>query len=235
MLNRYHWARGYGQNREVLELACGSGQGLGYLAQGAKIIFGGDYSESLLRIAQNHYRTRIPLVRLDAQIIPFKDQTFDVVILYEAIYYLKDCESFARESLRVLRPHGILLICTANKDLPDFNASPFSYRYFSPPDFVQLLKPLGFQVESFADCPVDYDHWKQRALSWIKKTIIRLDLMPKTMAGKKVFKRLIFGQLVPLPAELTDDMGAPQIPNRIPVDRKDTVHKVLFAVAQRLA
>lgn len=233
MLTRYHWARSYCQNREVLELACGSGQGLGYLVRGAKKIVGGDYSAPLVRIARHHYRDRIPLLRLDAQAIPFRDQSFDVVLLYEAIYYLPDREAFARECHRVLRSHGVLLLCTANKDLPDFNPSPHSFFYPNPPDFVEWLRPFGFQVECFADSPVDYTNWKQKILSRIKKTTVRFDLMPKTMTGKKIFKRLVFGKLVPLPPELTEVMGPHPFPNPISCERKDMVHKVIFALAQK--
>ncbi len=233
MINRYHWAQRYCQNRDVLELACGSGQGLGYLASGCKRIFGGDYSSPLLRKAKSHYQGRIPLLSLDAQILPFRDNSFDTIILYEAIYYLPDCESFARECHRILRPQGVLLICTANRDLPDFNPSPFSFRYLNPLDFVHLLRPLGLQVECFADCPVNYGNWKQKILSAIKKKMVRFDLMPKTMAGKKLFKRLIFGKLVPLPAELREDLGAPQSLIPILCDRADTTHKVVFVLARK--
>jgi SAM-dependent methyltransferase len=233
MLTRYHWARSYCQNREVLELACGSGQGLGYIARAAKKMVGGDYSPPLLQVARNHYQGRIPLLRLDAQTIPFRDQSFDVVLLYEAIYYLQDREAFARECYRVLRPEGLLLLCTANKDLPDFNPSPYSFFYPNPPDFVHLLRPLGFQVECFADSPVDYGNRKQKFLSGIKRTMVRFDLMPKTMAGKKIFKRLVFGKLVPLPPELGEDLGSPQPPKPIACDRKDTTHKVILALARK--
>ncbi len=233
MLTRYHWARGYIENREVLELACGSGQGLGYLARGAKKMVGGDYSAPLLRMARNHYQGRIPLLRLDAQAIPFRDQSFDVVLLYEAIYYLEDREVFAHECYRVLRPEGLLLLCTANKDLPDFNPSPYSFFYPNPPDLVQWLHPLGFQVKCFADSPVDYGNQKQKILSRIKKAMVRFDLMPKTMAGKKIFKRLVFGKLVSLPPELGENMGPPPHPRAIPCDRKDTTHKVIFALARK--
>lgn len=233
MLTRYQWARSYCQNREVLELACGPGQGLGYLAREAKRMVGGDYSATLLQIARKHYRDRIPLLRLDAQSIPFRDQSFDVVLLYEAIYYLPDREAFARECYRVLRPEGRLLLCTANKDLPDFNPSPFSFFYPNPQDFALLLHPLGFQLECFADFPVDYRKRKQKILSGIKKTMVRFDLMPKTMAGKKIFKRIVFGKLVPLPAELGEDIEFSQHPRPIPCDQKDTTHKVIFALARK--
>jgi SAM-dependent methyltransferase len=173
------------------------------------------------------------LLRLDAQAIPFRDQSFHAILLYEAIYYLPDMETFARECYRVLRPKGVLLLCTANKDLPDFNPSPYSFFYPNPPDFVQWLRPVGFQVECFADSPVDYRNRKQKILSGIKRAVVRFDLMPKTMAGKKIFKRLVFGKLVPLPPELTEDMGPPPNPYPISCERKDTTHKVIFALGRK--
>jgi hypothetical protein len=78
---------------------------------------------------------------------------------------------------------------------------------------------------------VDYGNRKQKILAGIKKTMVRFDLIPKTMAGKKIFKRMVFGKLVPLPPELGEDMGSPSHPRPIPCDRKDTTHKVIFALA----
>ena len=230
---RYHFARQYCSGKDVLELGCGSGQGLGYLQKVAKKIVGGDYYRPLLQLTQEHYRGRIPLIQLDAQVLPFKDQSFDVTILYEAIYYLKEPDSFVEECMRILRPGGTLIMCNPNKDLPDFNPSPYSYRYFSATDFVELLKPYGFQIECFGDCEVDYNHPRQRFLSFIKRNMVRLHLMPKTMAGKKLFKRIVFGSLVPFPSELTDEDPACRLPFAIEASVPDRCHKVVFAVAQR--
>lgn len=235
MYTRYHFARQYCRGKDVLELGCGSGQGLGYLGEVANKVVGGDYSGPLLQSTQEHYRGRIPLIRIDAQILPFKDKSFDVALLYEAIYYLKDPDSFVKECMRILRPGGNVLMCNPNKDLPDFNPSPHSYRYFSPVDFVALLKPFGLKIECFGDCEVDYNNPKQKALSLIKKTMVKSDLMPKTMAGKKLFKRIVFGKLVPLPSEVTEENNPCQLPCSIDSSSPNLSHKVIFAVAQKPA
>ena len=233
MYTRYNFARQYCTGRDVLEIACGSGQGLGYLAQTARRIVGSDYSGPLLKLTKQHYEDRIPLIQLDAQVLPLKGHSFDVAILFEAIYYLRDCESFVRECVRVLRPGGILLVCNPNKHLPDFNPSPHSHRYFSAYDFVRLLSPWGFQVECFGDCKVEYGHPVQRLLCFMKKMMVRLDLMPKTMAGKRLFKRIVFGKLVPLPPELTEDSAAFQLACDVDSSKPDRCHKVIFAVAKK--
>ena len=54
----------------------------------------GDYSEKILGIARAHYGERIQFQQLDAQQVPFENGSFDVVILFEAIYYLPSAERF---------------------------------------------------------------------------------------------------------------------------------------------
>jgi SAM-dependent methyltransferase len=233
MHTRYHFALKNCMGKDVLELGCGSGIGLGYLNKVAKSVVGGDISTPLLLSAQTHYGGRIPLILLDAQILPFKNHTFDTVLLYEAIYYLKDPPSFVKECERILRPRGTMLICNPNKDLADFNPSPYSYRYFSPPDFLPLLRPFGFHVKCFGDCKVVHNG-KQRTLSLIKKMMVKYKLMPKTMDRKQLFKRAVFGKLVSLPPELDEADILPEIPCEIGLNGCDTRHKVIFAVAQKI-
>ena len=47
---RYYWADIYCRNKSVLEVACGSGQGIGYLADLADSFTGGDISEDILAL-----------------------------------------------------------------------------------------------------------------------------------------------------------------------------------------
>jgi hypothetical protein len=82
---------------------------------------------------------------------------------------------------------------------------------------------------------VDYNNPKQKALSFIKKTMVKSHLMPKTMAGKKFFKRIVFGKLEPLPSELTDQNDICQLPCSIDSSSPNLSYKVIFAVAQKPA
>ena len=103
LYTRYHLASQFSSGKDVLEVACGAGIGLGYLAKRARKAVGGDYSESLLRCVQSHYRSRVPLLRLDAHQLPFGDGSFDTVLLFETIYYLAEPGKFLDECSRVLR------------------------------------------------------------------------------------------------------------------------------------
>src|SRR5262249_1639605 len=127
---RYAWAAEAAAGKDVLEVACGAGPGLGLLARSGRRAIGGDYTDALLRVARRHSGPRLPLIRLAAGRLPFTDRSFDVVLLFEAIYYLPSVEQFLAECRRVLRPGGRLLVCTVNRAWRGFNPSPFSVRYF---------------------------------------------------------------------------------------------------------
>ena len=185
LCNRYYWAGYYCHGKDVLEVACGTGQGLGYLQSVSKSIEAGDYSDSILSIARKHYGNRVCLRRIDAQKMPFEDNSKDVIVLFEAIYYLSVVEEFARECVRVLRVGGTVLIATANKDLYDFNPSPYSHRYYGVVELKELFSKLGFDTEFFGDTPVDKVSLVQRILRPVKKLFVMSRLMPKSMAGKK--------------------------------------------------
>lgn len=235
MYTRYRFASEFCVGKDVLEVACGTGQGLGYLARQARSVTAGDLDERMVSHARDHYKDSIEVRQFDAHNLPFGDGSFDVVILYEAIYYLAHPEGFIEEACRVLRDGGILIIGTVNKDWPGFNPSPYSNRYFSANELYALLKRKSFEVKLFADCPANTDGFKGRLIGAIKKTAVRLHLIPKTMKGKEKLKRLFFGKLIPLPPEITDDLGvAYSPPVSISHDSPNIPYKVLFAVGHIL-
>jgi ubiquinone/menaquinone biosynthesis C-methylase UbiE len=232
MYTRYRFASEYSYGKTVLEVACGSGQGLGYLAKTAQKVVGGDIDENNLAFARGYYAARptIELRQLDAHQLPFAEASFDVVILYEAIYYLAHPEQFVSEAKRVLRASGTLIICLANKDLPDFNPSPHSCQYFSAHELTRLLREGGFKdVQLLGDCPATKQTGKDRAVSLIKRTAVALHLVPKTMKGKEILKRIFVGKLQSLPPEIDDSTAVYTEPVKIPADSVNREYKVLFA------
>lgn len=233
---RYHFASEFCEGKEVLEVACGSGQGLGYLAKKAKRVVGADIDKKLLGIANKHYkgRDKIQLKLADAHQLPFADNSFDVLILYESIYYLAYPEKFINEAHRVLRKNGILLICTANKDWSGFNPSPYSHEYFSAPDLFNLLKANGFiNIKLYGGCPAKDKTTKDKIISYLKRMAVTLHLIPKTMKAKEFLKKAFFGRLVPLPPEVYNGMVEYSAPVSIPSDSPNNKHKVLYAVGYK--
>jgi SAM-dependent methyltransferase len=168
--------------------------------------------------------------RFDAQALPFPDSSKDVVIICEAIYYLPNVDKFLDECRRVLRRNGQLLIVVANKDLSDFNPSPHSHAYLGPVELNERLSRRGFAVECFGYLPIDTVSLLQRILRPMKRLAVALGVVPKTMKGKQLLKRVIFGRLVPMPAELIESSRYVE-PTPIRADAPDRRHKVIYCAA----
>lgn len=231
LCNRYYWAGQYCADKDVVEVACGSGQGLGYLSGIVKSLEAGDYSDKILSIARRHYENRIALRQFDAQDMPFEDKSKDAIILFEAIYYIPDAERFVYECKRVLRPGGKVLIATANKDLYDFNPSPHSFKYYGIVELNCLFSRYNFKTEFFGDTPISKVSIRQRVLRPLKKLAVILGLMPKTTSGKKWLKRLVFGNLVKMPAEIDSHSSQYLEPTPLPSNKIDSRHKVIYCAA----
>lgn len=232
LAQRYYWAGGYCQDNDVLEVACGAGQGLGYLEVVSRSLRAGDISPSLVEKARSVYGTRIDISEMDAENLPFDENCLDVIILFEAIYYLHSAERFIDECRRVLRPEGILLLATANRDLFDFNPSPFSVKYYNPVELGTMLSNYGFETRFFGGSPAKSQSFKGRILRLLKKAAVTFNLIPGSMQGKRWLKRIVFGKLVPMPYELRMGEFSYQPPQPIEGSIPDTTHQVLYCAAK---
>lgn len=234
LVSRYFWAAHYCAGKDVVEAACGSGVGLGVLTSASRSLEAGDFSSGILAVVRKNYGSRINLYEFDAQEMPFKDCSKDVIILFEAIYYLPEPERFFRECARVLRPRGQVLISTANRDLWDFHPSPYSHRYFNMAELNDHFGRIGFECEAFGFQPITEAPLRQRILRPVKRIASSAGLMPRTMHGKRWLKRIIFGNEVAIPAEIDASTGKYVPPTPIPCEI-DRVHKVLYCAATRMA
>jgi SAM-dependent methyltransferase len=97
---------------DALELGCGGAQfGLRVAALGARVI-GLDFSENQLRHAVRNVRgegARFPLVRGDAEELPFADESFDLVFCDHGATTFTDPHRTIPEAARVLRGKGRLV------------------------------------------------------------------------------------------------------------------------------
>ena len=234
LYHRYKFASTFCKEKDVLEVACGAGQGLGYLEKVAKKVVGGDIDENNLRFAISHYKDRqnIEVKTLNAHQLPFENKRFDVVILYEAIYYLAQPEKFVAEARRVLRKGGVLLIATVNKDWSEFSPSPFSTHYFSVPEIDKLLQSNGFKVEFYGAFSTIPKSVKEKIISTVRKIAVAFRLIPKTMRGKELFKKIFYGKLIPLKEEIEEGICEYEPPRCISSDTPNFEYKVIYAVGR---
>lgn len=232
MCHRYYWAKKYCIDKDVLEVACGSGQGLGYLENFSKSIEGGDYSEEILKTPKEYYGDNITIKQFDAHSLPYEDNSKDVIIIFEAIYYLKSFETFLKECNRVLRTGGYLLISTANKDLFDFNPSPYTYKYYGVTELSESLSSHNFESEFFGDVSTKEVSIRQKFFRPIKKIAVKLNLIPKSMIAKAIFKKLVFGKMVQLPYKIEENMTEYKSPKKLEPYKPDKEFKVILCSAK---
>jgi ubiquinone/menaquinone biosynthesis C-methylase UbiE len=201
-ISRYELVRRLAKGKRVLEVACGAGQGLGYIKADATWVVGGDITHGLLTMAAQHYLSRVPLVRFDAHHLPFSSSSFDVVELHEAIYYMSEPLQVFRECRRVLAHDGVLVVSTINSAWRDFNPSPYATAYL---DARQLKAAMG---ASFGEVQIQFGFAVQeptvwsRTVSLLKRFARNHNLIPSTMSGKTWLKRVFLGPLVVVPHEI---------------------------------
>ena len=98
----------------VLDVGCGTGA-LGYVAteKGAKSVVCGDISYSMLKtvMAKNKLsNVKLVNIQLDADDLPFSDDSFDSVISGMTFGTLPDQEQVVEEMIRVTKPGGLVCV-----------------------------------------------------------------------------------------------------------------------------
>lgn len=232
---RYHFAAQFCHNKDVLEVACGGGSGLGLLANVARSVVAIDVEEKNLAHAQSTYGgdTRVRIERGDAEALAIPTQSVDVVILYEAIYYLPHVERFFAECRRVLRPGGMLIIGSANCEWRDFNPSHYSVRYYSSRELYAAMERYGFVTTLYKGFPIaDAQGPVEHVVSLLKRTAVRCHLIPKSMKYKKILKRFFMGRLELLPRRLIDGVVEYIAPEPVNPATDNWQFKVIYAVGR---
>lgn len=232
---RYHSIIEFIKDKEVLEVGCGPGLGLGYINQYSKRIIGGDYSLFNIEIAHKHYGKQIDVLVLNAHNLPFKSSSFDIIVAMEVLLYL-DVPKFLSECFNVLRSNGMVLACIPNKDIPSFRPSNLSRNYFSVPELYKLFTSNNFEPKLYGAFKIKKgaSNIKPRSKS-IKIRLITsigkiLRVVPggkpiKNYLGKKIFKKR------PLPTELRPNMVKADILTPLNPEIQNEENKILYVFA----
>jgi SAM-dependent methyltransferase len=138
----------------VLDAACGNGYGACFFsAEGMSSYCGLDADTNSVREAVEEYGIRGSFQVHDLrQTLPFEKESFDTVCSLETIEHLSEEEQpgFLRELLRVLRPGGLLILSTPNRNSLSKRAmqkrgwsNPFHKHEFSTAELRRFLREVG--------------------------------------------------------------------------------------------
>lgn len=99
----------------VLDVGCGEGYGVALLAARAALVVGCDYAFDAVAHARDRYGTeRTAWLVCDAQRLPFKTGSFDVISSLQVIEHFTDTDKHLAGVARALRPDGWHYVATPN-------------------------------------------------------------------------------------------------------------------------
>lgn len=141
----------------VLELACGSGQLSFRLAKKAKQWEATDFSENMIAEAKKNPRLKgLYFSVQDATNLPYADETFDAVMIANALHIMPEPDKAMGEIRRVLKKGGILFAPTFvhgegagyHIRIKLMNLIGFkTYSKWSADEFAEYIKKHEFEVQ----------------------------------------------------------------------------------------
>ena len=97
-------------DKTVLEIATGTGLIAKHIAAATKETVAVDFAENMLKEAQKGIvPSNLTFRQADAKALPFSDDSFDIVIIANALHIIEEPEKVLAEIARVLKPDGILI------------------------------------------------------------------------------------------------------------------------------
>lgn len=158
--------------QNCLDIGCASGFMLSKIAEFKKASYVGvDIYDKAINYAKKRY-PHISFKKASASKLPFKDNSFDLILCYETIEHVEDPQSCLKEAKRVLRKNGIFILTMDSGSLlfrivwwfwenskgqvwQGAHLHPFHHN-----ELEELIKKAGFSVQdkifSFLDMEVTF-------------------------------------------------------------------------------
>ncbi len=144
-----------GTGNKILDVGCGDGFIGRILMDNGNDVIGIDIHDSQIRESR---KKGVKVIKARVQKLPFKDETFDIVVMAEVIEHFLETEIALREIRRVLKPGGRVIITTPNfasfRDrilvlfgkLQAFSQHSDHVKFFNKERLSRVLHKCGFKV-----------------------------------------------------------------------------------------
>ena len=168
--------------RTILDLGCGFGAYSNALQQVGLSCFGCDINFDYLRRASS---SGLPVTTVDS-VLPFRDASFDTVLIFEVLEHVADVEKVLLEAFRVARKN-VLITVPNSENIEQMRANDVTYahmlssdhlHFFDPESLADLLKHYSSKVTIERSDPI-YPFWfLSRSLPFYGlKILFRLGLL----------------------------------------------------------
>jgi SAM-dependent methyltransferase len=143
-LHRYLFTQQFVAGKAVLDLGSGEGYGSNLLAERAEKVTGIELDHLAVAHARLQY-DRPNLEFVEGSVLKLEavaDSSIDVAVCFEVIEHISDQETLLNEVARVLRPDGIFLVSTPDREI--YNqalgfVNPYHLKELDRPEFEALL------------------------------------------------------------------------------------------------
>jgi len=184
--------------RDLLDVACGSGYALPLIGPDVRSLTAGDRDATNIRDARAAWPSGSYFLG-DAERLPWRAGSFDVIACLEAVYYFRDWRGFLRDAARVLRPDGALVVTWPNPDRPAFHRSPSSTVYPRAAEMARSAAAAGFDARCYGAFPFDgLVTARRRWLDVARRAAVGLHLIPHSMRVRMLVKQLLYRHLLSL-------------------------------------
>ena len=105
------------QDLNCVDLGCGTAETTEYFTDKFKYTIGCDYSFGMLKFAYRKTLKRIYLINSLSEVLPLKDKSFDIVVLFNMLHHIDSEEKIIqilKEVYRILKNQGAIAIYEMN-------------------------------------------------------------------------------------------------------------------------
>ena len=199
---------GYAGKR-VLDVGCGLGTDLSRFVSGGAEGVGIDISAKAIELARKNFEYRrlsADFLQMDAEMMTFEDNCFDVVYCHTVLHFTPDADALVKEIYRVLKPGGLAILMTINRHSwlyflhrltklkMDYMDSPIFNKY-TYAEFQKMLRPFDKVTMTTERFPVRTEvHRGIKAFIYNKLFVDLYNSLPKKLIGKTGYHLLAFAE-----------------------------------------
>lgn len=156
------------ESASILDVGCGYGNIIAEISQKASKgkSIGIDASPDMIRLAQERFPnskfTNLEFQQAKAEEMSFKDNSFDAIICFSCLLWVRDPKKALNLMCRFLKPGGVLLILTYLKEsayitfldqtleeFPSYKALSASHTMLSIEEYQEILKSHKMELDEF--------------------------------------------------------------------------------------
>jgi ubiquinone/menaquinone biosynthesis C-methylase UbiE len=183
------------ENKTLLDVGSGWGEFAFEAAQKGAIVYGMEPDREALEISVLLLDKRGAFVRASAETIPFRDETFDIVICNAVIEHVKNVKTSLNEMIRVLKPGGYLYLRAPNYLFPYEGHYKIAWLPFLPKPLAKIYLSLCGRKSRFAQSINYNSNYFYLARQLRRNDVVVRDLIIERcrhyLRGQNYIKRLI--------------------------------------------